>query len=131
MRGNETVSTDVQDFDSDGNWIKPAGAVRVHVTLKGGTGGGSKPGGGGGDGGDSTQVAATGLFAGGGGAAGGFGYMVNASFPGAAMPERYQAGAGGEGATVEDVYAADALPDQMRIKVGAGGFAHIVTDLAE
>jgi hypothetical protein len=109
----------VQRFEQSGTWVKPPGAVRVDITLKGGDGGASTPGGGGGKGGDSTFILAASLVAGGGGGAG-----AATSGP----PVSYwQASRGGEGATVTASFAASELPPEMAVTVGRGGFASIVT----
>ena len=130
---------DIQYFNRDGIWHKPAGAVRVDIVLKGG------------DGADAVRVTpGAGTLAGGGSGA------VTQTADGAVMT-----GAGGRGgATVADVgprlsacgwigtsdlgelkavfYPADSLPDVMPVEVGKGGrpggrdgYALIVTHLQE
>lgn len=106
------MSTDVQHFTEDGTWVKPPGAVRVEVTLKGG------------DGGASTAYVRGGRY---GGATGGTDVAVagHVRAPWLDKP-------GTEGATVTRSFAADDLPALMPVTVGQpGGFASVITHLRE
>ena len=110
---------DVQHFTEDGTWVKPPGAVRVDVTIKGGDGESGGPGLRGGAGGTVTLAGSLGAAGGGGGAGGcSFGTLT------------VRPGPGGTGETVTKSFAADDLPDRMPVTVGQpGGFASVVTHL--
>ena len=111
--------TDVQHFTEDGTWVKPPGAVRVEVTLKGGDGESGSPGLRGGAGGTVSTAGILGAAGGGGGAGGAsFGTLT------------VRPGPGGKGETVSKSFAAGDLPDSVPVEVGrAGGFAHFITHL--
>lgn len=118
MRGvsDDVSGPDVQRFDSDGTWIKPPGAVRVDVELKGGNGG--------------TSCAYLDVGHGHGGGAG-----EDAPVPGhTRAPWLDKPGA--EGETVRRSFAAADLPDRVDIEVGKGGrpggrdgYVLVITDL--
>ena len=118
-------ATDEQHFAKDGVWVKPAGAVRAEVTLKGADGSpatGEMPG----RGGYSTSlvIADGGLMAGGGGGAG----VSSSSSP---PVTRLEPASGGSGALVTAEFPAGDLPDRLYVKVGQpGGYAAIITQLA-
>lgn len=146
---------DIQRFDSDGIWRKPPGAVRIEVSVKGGTGSPAESYVGGGHGG-----AGGGNFAGGGGGGGGAGPVGGGrggdggSFghpgqPGqaGAGPGSGAGGAGGnasgyfraswrsmppaEGEDAHAVWVAGEIPDEMAVQIGQpGGWAVIITHLA-
>lgn len=116
---------DVQYFEEDGIWVKPAGAERVEITLKGGDA--------------SPAPAVLHAYAGyGSGGRGGTGSAAVAA--GGYVPVR---GLGKsvpatEGETVTQSFAADDLPDLMSVEIGKGGrpggrdgYARIVTHLKE
>jgi hypothetical protein len=120
---------DIQRFDRDGIWRKPAGAVRVDVTLKGGDSGG-----------EATAHAYVGHRGGGRGGSSGGGYLAASSSVsvsgytdvrglGKTVPAT-------EAETVTESFAADDLPDEVHIEVGKGGrpggrdgYALIITHL--
>jgi hypothetical protein len=115
---DDATGPDIQRFDRDGTWVKPPGAVRVEVTLKGGDGGTGGPGLRGGAGGGVTIAGSLGAAGGGGGA----GTLTPA---GAGTP-------GGKGETVTRSFAADDLPGLLEITVGRrGGFASVITHLEQ
>lgn len=100
---------DIQYFDGDGTWVKPSGAKRVTVVLKGG---------------DST--------------------MSGTGNGGGAFFEYYPRGGGGgsgiaaapahgtdDGELVVQSSSAGAWPGRVDVRVGEGGFALVVTHLAD
>jgi hypothetical protein len=111
---DDAKAADVQRFDRSGTWVKPPGAVRVEITLKGGDGESGGPGLRGGDGGGVSIAGAVGAAGGGGGA----GTLTPA---GAGTP-------GGKGETVTKSFAADELPDEVQVAIGQrGGYAVILS----
>lgn len=135
------MCTDVQRFDSDGTWVKPDGALRLTVSLKGGTGDNALLGlrafpdivtyGGGGGGG--AAVAGAGGTGGGNAIApaggGGSAAAVSMNMGTVARAPEWNVTPGEESQLVEFSFAADEVPDRMDIKIGRGGWAEIVTDL--
>jgi len=101
---------DIQYFTEDGTWVKPPGAKRVTVVLKGG---------------NSTLGEPVPGSSGNGGAAF-FGY--GAGQPAAAPAPPY-GGRDGELAACE-LRAGD-LPPLVEVRVGEGGYALILTHLQE
>ena len=114
---------DVQHFDKDGTWVKPSGAVRVEVTLKGGDGHPGGPGLCGGAGGTMTSASYHHLAGAGGGGAGGASEITIGDITYIAEP-----GPGAPGETVKRSFDAADLPDQLSIEIGQlAGYAHVIT----
>lgn len=125
-----TSKPDVQLFEKNGTWRKPPGAVRVEVTLKGGTGRPGYPFGAGGRGGNPT------ITWGGGAEGGGGGHPVMArggdGGSGVISAERGVPIPGEEGETVTQSLAAADFPDEVEVTVGqVGGYAQIITYFAD
>lgn len=122
MRGvsDDMSGPDIQRFDSDGTWVKPPGAVRLAMSLKGGTSGGSA---------DRGPVAWR--FTGGGGGISpniaGAGGVVAVDMGTVARAPEWNVTPGEDGQLVECSFAADEVPDRMDIKIGRGGYAVITT----
>lgn len=131
---------DVQYFDSDGTWVKPPGAVRLAVSLKGGDGDnsvGAVPraltffgaGGGATFGGQGGSASAGPPSSGAGGGAGGQSAGVSMDLGTVTRAPEWNVTPGVEGQLVEFSFAADEVPDRMAVKIGQGGWARVVTDL--
>ena len=102
-------SPDIQYFSEDGTWVKPPGADRVTVVLKGG---------------DST-------LAGSGNGGGAFFEFRPAGGGGGAGIAAAPAHGSGDGELAAHSLRAGGLPPEVDVRVGEGGFALIVTHLTE
>jgi hypothetical protein len=116
---------EIQYFATNGTWVKPAGAVRVDIVVRGG------------DGGNATEFDGD-SFGGEGGGHSGIGNMPHPDFYASCTGTRDTAADGDPGTLSVSSFDATDLPETVMVTVGSGGrpggrdgYALIVTHLAD